>query len=265
MSEKIFDEIKRIFPDPSSINVLSWLRIRSVSYLKSRAEGKEISEEKREILEDLFKAYSPERLREAFNRASNLLDAQKSALLSCGYDVFDFLATTTSRLTVGMASEVFGKQIFEVGLSWDPILNLPYIPGSSLKGAFRSHLERERPDLVPLLGSKSEASLVVFLDSYPVRSRYNLIVPEVTTTIYREQEGKIREVEAEPKPVFYPVINTGVTFRILIGGFLSNPPRPSMGDKGRELRNQLGQFLKEVLKKGIGAKTLVGYGLMEIP
>ena len=261
---RLIEEIKRVPLDPSSINTLSWMRIRGLSYLmnylkedednyrKKKDKEKIASEEKRSILEDLFTAYSPDNLKEVFKRASNLLDTQKSALKSCGYDVFDFLAVTRSRLIVGMASEVFGKQIFEVGLSWDPLLNLPYIPGSSLKGVFRSYLESERPDLVSLLGSKLESSSIIFLNSYPVNSKHNLLAPEVTTPIYGTEE--VRELEAEPKPVIYPVINRDVTFRIIIG----------VKGRGKVIENLLGHFLKELLKRGIGAKTLLGYGLMEL-
>lgn len=248
---EIFDQIKGS-PDPALINVLSWLRIRSVNLMEKKAKGEEISGEKRDILETLSRAYSPVNLREVFNRASNLLDMQKSALRSCGYHAFDFWVTTKSRLIVGMASQVFGKQIFEVGLSWDPLLNLPYIPGSSLKGAFRSYLGTEKPDFVNLLGSRDEVSSIIFLNSYPVDSKDSLIVPEVTTPIYMEQEMRIRETEAEPRPVLYPVINRDVTFRIVVG--VKNK---------KVLEDQLRHFLGEVLKRGIGAKTLVGYGLME--
>ncbi|ACB07193.1 RAMP superfamily CRISPR-associated protein [Candidatus Korarchaeum cryptofilum] len=249
---RLIEEIGKIPLNPSSMNTLSWMRIRGLKYLRDKAERGGESEERRRILEDLFTAYSPDNLNEVFKKASNLLDMQKSALKSCGYDVFDFLAVTRSRLIVGMASEIFGKQIFEVGLSWDPLLNLPYIPGSSLKGAFRSYLESERPDLVPLLGSKSESSSIIFLDSYPVSSKSNLLVPEVTTPIYGAKG--VREVKAEPKPVIYPVINKDVTFRMIIG----------LRGKGRRLGDFLGQFMMEVLRRGIGAKTLVGYGLMEL-
>jgi len=162
-------------------------------------------------------------------------------------------------LIVGMASEVFGKQIFEVGLSWDPLLNLPYIPGSSLKGAFRSYLEYENLKYDQFLGSgpessspEPESSSIIFLNSYPVRSESNLLVPEVTTPIYGAD--KVREVEAMPKPVIYPVINKGVTFRIIIG----------VKGKGKAIENLLEDFMRESLKRGIGAKTLLGYGFMEL-
>jgi CRISPR-associated protein Cmr6 len=248
--------------DPSSTNVLSWLRIESVKYLKDKARiekedrrrREDLEERKRKILEELSMAYSPENLNEVFKKASNLLDTQKLALQSCGYIVFDFPGRTNSRLIVSVANDTFGKQIFEVGLAWDPLLNLPYIPASSLKGAFRSYIEIERKDLVPLLGTKEESSSIVFLNAYPISSKYNLLVPEVTTPIYKEQEGKIKETEAEPTPIIYPVINRDVIFRIVVG----------VKRERKELINQLKLFLGEVLERGIGAKTLLGYGIIEL-
>ena len=125
--------VEEIFLDPSYVNVLSWLRRESVQYLKDKAVVKKedrekkvyLEERKREVLEKLCEAYSPEKLNEIFKKASSLLDAQKSALQACGYIVFDFPGRTKSRLIVGVANDVFGKQIFEVGLSWDSLLNLP--------------------------------------------------------------------------------------------------------------------------------------------
>jgi CRISPR-associated protein Cmr6 len=248
--------------DPSFINVLSWLRRKSVGYLKDKArirkedhkEREILEERKRRILKELSMAYFPEKLNKVFKKASSILDAQKSALQACGYIVFDFPGRTESRLIVGMANDIFGKQVFEVGLSWDPLLNLPYIPASSLKGAFRSYIEMEKKDLASLLGTKEEASSIVFLNAYPINSRYNLLVPEVTTPIYKEQEGKIRETEAEPTPIIYPVVNRDVIFRIVVG----------IKPEKRDLINQLKLFLIDVLKRGIGAKTLIGYGIMKL-
>ena len=255
-------DAKEIPLDPSFINVVSWLRIKSVGYLgdkarvrkEDREERSSLEESKRKILENLSAVYSPKKLNELFKKASSLLDAQKSALQACGYIVFDFPGRTKSRLIVGMASDIFGKQIFEVGLSWDPLLNLPYIPASSLKGAFRSYIEMEKKDLTPKLGTKEEVSSIIFLNAYPIDSKFNLLVPEVTTPIYKEQEGKIRETEAEPTPIIYPVVNKDVIFRIVVG----------VKPEEKELINRLKLFLKDVLERGIGAKTLLGYGIMEL-
>jgi CRISPR-associated protein Cmr6 len=254
--------VEEIPLNPSSINVLSWLRRESVRYLKDKAKVRKEYRKKREaleerkvkVLEKLSIAYSPEKLNEMFKKASNLLDMQKSALQACGYIVFDFTGKTGSRLIVGMANDIFGKQIFEVGLAWDPLLNLPYIPASSLKGSFRSYIEMEKKDLASLLGTMEDASSIVFLNSYPISSRYNLLVPEVTTPIYREQEVKIKETEAKPTPIIYPVVNRDVIFRIVVG----------IKPEKRDLINQLKLFLVEVLKRGIGAKTLLGYGIIEL-
>jgi len=240
--------------DPESVNVLSWLSIKSREYLEQKAEGRERPEMKRRILEELVNAYSPGRLRGVFERASKLLDSQKKALESYKYIVFDFRAVTRSRLLVGMSNKIFGKLLFEVGMSWDQNLNLPYIPASSLKGAFRAYMELNRPDVSGLLGEEGEISSVIFLNSYPVDAKKNLIAPEVTTPIYREQEGKIRESEASPNPVIYPVVNKEVTFRIIAG----------VRSEKRILADQLSLFMKEMLLEGIGAKTMLGYGVLEI-
>ena len=250
---------RRIRPDPRSINITSWLRRISLEYLieKSRGNEERANEIKKETLEMLKEAYSSQDLSDVFRVANSFLNAQKLALIECGYEVFDYIATTKSRLLVGMSSE-FGRAIFEVGLSWNHNLNLPYIPGSSLKGAFRSYLELKRPDLANLLGSKEASSAVIFLDSYPINSRGSLIVPEVTTPIYREKEGKIKETEASPVPIVYLAVNKGVGFRMLVGVRLSS-------EKCKELADNLETFLRGTLMNGIGAKTLLGYGILSVP
>ena len=58
-------------------------------------------------------------------------------LLSMGYDVLILRAVAETRLLPGASSGSF-KAVFEVGLSWDYIYDLPYIPASSIKGVMRS-------------------------------------------------------------------------------------------------------------------------------
>ncbi|ABM80568.1 type III-B CRISPR module RAMP protein Cmr6 [Hyperthermus butylicus] len=56
-----------------------------------------------------------------------------------GYCVVDVTAKTKSKLIVGASSGLLGT-VLEVGLSWDYLLDLPYIPASSIKGLIRSWL-----------------------------------------------------------------------------------------------------------------------------
>jgi CRISPR-associated protein Cmr6 len=56
-----------------------------------------------------------------------------------GYCVVDVTARTRSKLLIGASGGLLST-IFEVGLAWDYILDLPYIPASSIKGLMRSWL-----------------------------------------------------------------------------------------------------------------------------
>ena len=62
-------------------------------------------------------------------------------LRSLGYCVVDIEASLSehSKLLVGASGGML-HAMFEVGLSWDYILDLPFIPASSVKGAIRSWL-----------------------------------------------------------------------------------------------------------------------------
>ncbi len=73
----------------------------------------------------------------SMNYVNNHLDLVVEGLRSIGYTVLDVLVKSKTSLLVGV-SEGFLKEVFEIGLIWDTILGLPYIPGSSIKGALRS-------------------------------------------------------------------------------------------------------------------------------
>ncbi len=87
-----------------------------------------------------------------------------------------------------------------------------------------------------------------------------LLVPEVTTPIYSEHENKIQETHAQPVPIIYPVVSERVMFRIIVG---IRVRRGQMSEENlRKLKLELLEFLNEVLKQGIGAKTMLDYGIL---
>ena len=88
----------------------------------------------------------------------------------------------------------------------------------------------------------------------------SLLVPEVTTPIYSELENKIQETRAQPVPVIYPVINEGIMFRIIVGVKIRG--KETDKENLKRLKLELSNFLSEVLRQGIGAKTMLGYGIL---
>lgn len=185
----------------------------------------------------------------------------KEALKSLGFTTLEVIAKTSSRLIVGRPSPPIGY-LYETGTMFHPLLGIPYIPATSLKGAFRSYatlkgLSCEGLTIDELMGSTKRCGGIVFTDAYPVIGRGLLIEPEVTTKIYRAGDRETHmEHRAVSTPVTYPVVARNTVFRILIGLNTSAVPE--------ECRKVFSQWMEEVLREGIGAKTMVGYGILVI-
>ena len=71
--------------------------------------------------------------------ANAVLGEIREGYTKLGYKVIDLKFKTKKNFIVGTRQGPL-YLVFEVGLSWDPILDLPFIPGSSLKGAIRSYM-----------------------------------------------------------------------------------------------------------------------------
>ncbi|NPB00418.1 MAG: type III-B CRISPR module RAMP protein Cmr6, partial [Crenarchaeota archaeon] len=241
------------------INIESIVRLCAVEFLKARALGKEKESThiKMEILKNIVEKYSKtnESLLRLLSEANNIMTSIRKTLEEKRYDIIDIPIITKTRLLIGLSEQSFTRPICDLGLSWDPYLNLPYIPASTLKGALRSYMERSgltRKQVDELLGSHEEGLKVVFVDSYPIHLKDRLLTIEVTTPIYQEQKGTIREHEARPVPIHYIAVEKGVTFRLIVG----------IRDIDPQKRELINKFILETLKEGIGAKTLLGYGIL---
>ncbi|AFA39115.1 CRISPR type III-B/RAMP module RAMP protein Cmr6 [Pyrobaculum oguniense TE7] len=147
-----------------------------------------------------------------------------------------------------------------MGISWHPVLNLPYIPASSLKGAARAYAEvnnirpcGKAPEEV--FGSPTGAGLVELTDAYPVKCGDKLIEPDIINPHYREAEGAIGEADASPTPLLFPAVARGVVFRFFIA--------PRAEADGKCLTDVL-DVIRGALTEGIGAKTRLGYGVLKL-
>jgi len=192
----------------------------------------------------------------ALKRADKLLNAASMGYQSSGYHVISVDASLAERGLFSVSSS-FGQVIFEVGLSFDWILNLPFIAGSSIKGAVRSAwrvLHGDDGDEV--FGGKQVGS-VVFMDAYPVsagREGY-IFYPDVLTPHY-SKEGKdvFDETEASPVPVAYLTVAPGTVFRFQIA---------VKSDRVMDM-NKLLKSLLYAFRMGLGAKTAIGYGVFKV-
>jgi len=203
-------------------NLWSYITLKGayILSLKLRGEGRH-AEEKRKLLEDITIATKNLDL----DHIKEYLQSVRKALLANGYRVKVCKVGASSRVLVG-ASEALGKIPFEVGLFFDPILNVPFIPGSSLRGAFRHALkallerggrnEKEAEKIAEtIFGSTEWSGLVGVTDAYPIKPGINdyLFEPDVLTPHYPEAKT---ELDVSPNPVPFLTIARGVEFEFYI-------------------------------------------------
>ncbi|MEM1546946.1 MAG: type III-B CRISPR module RAMP protein Cmr6 [Candidatus Methanomethylicia archaeon] len=258
--------------------------------MKKKAEGEDISRDKREILENIIKRMDlPSGIEERLNEI-------RAALISCNYEVKDIKIKALSRVLVGTA-ETFGEIPFEIGLCFDPIMNIPYIPGSTIKGAVSSAtynllykskvkelaeqkdeetVRREAKEYAEnecrriFGGGKNEnggIGLIGFTDAYPVRKGKFLLYPDVMTPHYTDETRN--ELEVMPNPIIYFTIAPETEFRFFM---FYRKHRGKRGLSSRDLADypterELGivdRGLFYAFIRGVGAKTALGYSRFEI-
>jgi len=226
---------------------------------------------KNKILEDLVRKVNS-RFETVRSLIIELLNLIKDSLEKQYEKVIEVTLITKSRLIVGSNNDSTAL-LFETGTMLHPVLGIPYIPGSSIKGVIRSYLEslskselKEKLDVEvksvdDILGKRGvHASYLLVTDAYPISTnKYNrLIEPEVTTPIYKDN---IEEHKAKPVPIIYPVIAPGVKFR-----FYMVATKRAVNDTLDKLTwfNSLAKLMIVITREGIGGKTMLGYGSMEV-
>ena len=232
------------------------------------------------------------------NRANKILDEIKNGYESLGYKVIDLKFETKKNFIVGTRQGPLFL-VYEVGISWDPILDLPYIPASSLKGALRSYMldlcekvdNRKEcvEDVISLFGvpirdyeivklvfpeSKSaevsdegSEGLVIFSDAYPISFKETPLTPDIINPHYYKG-GKVveNEFDVSPTPITFLTVSPGVTFRLIIA--LIKEGEKYVSQLSKMIFNtesySLVPFLTLAFAMGIGAKTSRGYGELDL-
>ena len=202
---------------------------------------------------------------------NRIRDLQVEALKAYATTIIRTITRTKYRTIVHGRNSPF-KYLFELGTTIHPIFGIPYIPASSLKGALRSYLELTKryeecnvKAIDEIFGSSAEElahkSYIIVLDAYPKLSTTSpslLLEPEVITPIYADGTSKaplmVPEHLSRPNPVVFPTIARGLAFEFIFG----------LRGNVKKCKNIVLQWIQEVLRLGIGGKTTLGYGVLNV-
>lgn len=168
------------------------------------------------------------------------------------------------------ASGLGAEHPIENGFSFDDAIGVPLVTGSAVKGLCRAAAamrgEESAASRRALLGPEDElrtaAGDLIFYDALPLRwpklavDIVNCHHPEYYHQLFDERRRKplqVTETE-DPVPVFFLVVDQGAAFRFRLASRSGNAANVAQG----------WQWLEDGLTLlGIGAKTAVGYGVME--
>lgn len=248
------DEVSNRFVfDRWTVSTPNLFSLTTIASLKINSLGKSEALVRKLLIERLTQYSS----RADFSLVNKYLDQIKQAYSSLRFSILDLEAKLTYRGLVG-ASSSFGQPAFEVGLSFDPLLNVPYIPGSSIKGAVKaaSRLKKVIPD--ELFGNGSVGRLD-FMDAYPVEGGVKgyTLIPDVLTPHYRKGgEDILEEDKVMPTPIPFLSIAPATKFRFLIAD------RAQKADQ--IFLETLPKAVAVAFSLGVGAKTGIGYGTLDL-
>jgi CRISPR-associated protein Cmr6 len=191
---------------------------------------------------------------------------------------------TTSRLATGLGRE----HPIENGFAWHPILGVPYLPGSSMKGLVRALLEGnwlgQPPDSEAfhrIFGSdfrndfhrnnraqalQNQVGSVLFFDALPaepIHLKLDVMTPHYGDYYGRSKyDGNNLTPPADwlsPNPIHFLTVAPGQLFQFALA-----PRTRSEQDLG-DLDKALEWLQDALIRLGAGAKTAVGYGRFAKP
>jgi CRISPR-associated protein Cmr6 len=261
----------------ADMNVSSYLKCRFLKKVTeelsprrgSRAVeelSRQLNQFRYDISKEVVDLYSRSNVASLLSAAKKHVDESVRALAELGYQtVVDGVYLTLTPLAIGLRNPY--TEPLEIAFSWDPYMNLPYIPGSSLKGTVASLAYLKKSEWYRLLSpsqsssatrqGEQQASPLVFLDAYPVEVfGDSLLSVDIINPHYREVDRRISEPESSPTPLRFLVVSRGVAFRIVV----CTARRWLLSYKGEPSLEELKELIGRAFSRGIGAKTSLGYG-----
>jgi len=233
-----------------------------LSCINTFVEGILRGEDKEEIRRKIIEKAE----NQSFNTSlsQQLTEEIKNALLSLGYNVIDVIGRVDYKAISGLSEGLF-HLIFEVGINYDEILDLPYIPGSTIKGILRSNLyELTGDEGNEIFGDKEREGYVIVSDAYPIGEK--LFVGDIINPHYYQGGKPVRtEYDVNPVPILHLAIRENVKFRFLIGV----DKKAKLGKIGEKLNVKNAVELVSLLllysmKTGLGARSTKGYNFFEV-
>lgn len=165
-----------------------------------------------------------------------------------GYVKVDETYETKTRLIVGSGLSGWERSLVAMLKPY----SVPWIPGSSLKGAMRNLAEERDLAVDTLFGTKEMKGSLITLGGFAEPSDESLLTVEVITPHYKwyyERRVDYPHEFLEPVPINMAMVKEGVKFRFIV-----------MAESG--VSELVRDLLDETLiKKGLGGKRSAGYGL----
>jgi CRISPR-associated protein Cmr6 len=254
-------------------------------------------EHKRALLQEFAKAFSDHPGKELFKAFVARRRAFLERLGNQGCYVLDRLSLKTHwRLVSGLGI----AHPFETGYVFDRTYGVPYLPGSSIKGAARAWAEERRNNGDPCWGSTQNddtvldavfgpelseqrtgaftpaQGAVIFFDAYP--SAWPKLEVDVLNPHYKEYyEGKKLKDPAtgqerpmppadwlSPVPIYFLTVGPGQTFEFAVAVKKPVPQKTleaaRVSDAADLARKALLAVQGAAQELGLGGKTAVGYG-----
>ncbi|QIW22852.1 type III-B CRISPR module RAMP protein Cmr6 [Sulfolobus sp. S-194] len=197
---------------------------------------------------------------------SDLTNEIKKALISLNYRVIDVTGRVNYKALSGLSEGLF-HLIFEVGLNYDEILDIPYIPGSTIKGILRSNLYAlTKDDGEEIFGGKNNEGYIIVGDAYPIGEKGRVLIGDIINPHYYRGGNPIKtEYEVSPVPIVHLAIRENVRFRFIIG-----VDKRAKIDSVKEKLNVkdavelISLLLLYSMKIGLGARSTKGYNFFEL-
>ena len=195
---------------------------------------------------------------------NRLTEEVKAALTSLGYKVIDVVAKVDYKAITGTSEGLF-HLVFEVGLNYDEVLDIPYIPGSVIKGVLRNNfysLTNSYGD--ELFGGKENEGYIIVSDAYPVGGAMKLLTGDIINPHYYKGGKPVQsEYDVNPVPIIHLAVREGVKFRFLIG-VDKGAKLPKVNLNVKDAVELVSLLLLYSMKTGLGARSTKGYGFFEV-